>query len=41
MTVICFFIGMAADLPVLMYLLAMVCDTALLLTAMLTGVIHR
>lgn len=42
MTIITIFAAMFTDgVPVLMFLLAVPCDTILLTVAMLTGVLHR
>lgn len=41
MTVMLVILNMAADVPVILYLITIPCDTALLIVAMLTGVIHK
>jgi hypothetical protein len=40
MTFFCFLLMAGDGVPVFILLAAMVCDTALLVTAMLTGIIH-
>jgi len=41
MTVMCFFLSLlGSGIPIIMWLIAMLCDTAILITAMSMGIIH-
>jgi len=41
MTILCWLLAMGEGVPAIFFPIAMLCDTAIIITLALTGVIHR